>query len=529
MPEGLRSWRGLPSGFIPPQDKGYLIASIQLPDAASVERCATVIDKISKIALETPGVKHVNSVAGNSFVLSAYGSNFGSMFIILDGFDKRKTPELYSDAIMATMRTRIAKEVPEAQVNVFGAPAVSGLGRAGGFRIMIEGRGEIDPKMLQGQTDNLIEKANQQPALVGLFTVYKANSPNVYLDVDRTACTTHGIALGDVFGILQATLGAQYVNDFNRFGRTWEVLVQSEQGFRSKLEDVKRLKVRNNQGMMVPLGTVLKAREGSDPLVVTRHNMHAAASVNGNIRPGFSSGDATAVLERLADQELPVDRMAYEWSEITFIEKQTKDTGTLVFGVSVVCVFLVLAALYESWTLPLAVVLVVPVCVIGSLAAVAIAHQDVNIFTQVGFVVLVGLACKNAILIIEYAKVARARGLDRRTAVLDACRLRFRPILMTSVAFILGVLPLLTATGAGAEMRRALGTAVFGGMIGVTVIGVVLTPVFFVVVDYVFDLHFGTRLLQKMIGAWRTAKALMRMTIHTARKLAIRITQVATR
>ena len=483
---GVVGYRQLPIGFIPLQDKGYLIASIQLPDSASAERTKEAIRKITDIALKTPGIKHVNAVAGNSFVLSAYGSNFGSMFIILDGFEDRQTPELYSDEIIAKLRGAIGKGVPEAQVNIFGAPAVSGLGRAGGFRIMIEDREDVGPKMLQGQTENFIEKANQQPGLVGLFTVYRTNSPQIFLDVDRTACLTHGVELRDVFGVLQATIGARYVNDFNLLGRTWQVNVQAEQNYRNELEDIRKLKLRNHLGQMVPLGAVLKVREESGPLVITRHNMHPAAAVNGNLAPAVSTGDAIGVMEQLAEVELPKG-MGYEWSELFFIERRVRDTGTVIFAISVAFVFLVLAGLYESWTLPLAVILVVPVCVVGSLAAVAVSGKDVNIFTQVGFVVLIGLACKNAILIVEYAKVSRDNGMDRTTSILEACRLRFRPILMTSLAFILGVVPLMLATGAGAEMRRALGTAVFGGMLGVTVFGIVLTPVFFVVIDWLAE------------------------------------------
>jgi multidrug efflux pump len=503
---GTWEYGQLPTGFIPQQDKGYLIASVQLPDAASAERTREVIDKIAKIALETPGVRHTNAIAGNSFVLSAYGSNFGSMFIILDNFPERADPELYADLIAARLRARFAAGVPGAQVNVFGAPAVSGIGRAGGFRIMVEDRGgsggsgqktEDDFKLLQGQTENFIDKANAQPQVSGLFTVFKANSPQGYLDIDRAACVAHGVEIRDVAALLQATMGARYVNDFNRFGRTWQVNVQAEDRHRHDLEDVKRLRVRNKNGGMTPLGSVLKAREASGPLVITRYNMYPAAAVNGNVKPGVSTGDALAVLEQLGEQELP-SRMASEWTELMFIEKQSRNTGLLVFALSVVFVFLVLAALYESWTLPLAVILVVPVCVVGSVTGITIAGaypaaefpyfkvtgQDVNIFTQIGFVVLIGLACKNAILIVEFAKIKRDAGASRYEAILQACALRFRPILMTSVSFIMGVSPLLFAQGAGAEMRKALGLAVFSGMIGVTVFGIFLTPVFYVVIDW---------------------------------------------
>src|SRR5207237_4040837 len=258
---GVWGYQTLPTGFVPQQDKGYLMASIQLPDAAAAERTREAIRKVTSVALSTPGVHHCNAVAGNSFVLSAYGSNFGSMFIILDGFDKRKTPDLYADQIAATLRRRFAEEVPEAQVNVFGAPAVSGLGRAGGFRIMIEDRTDVGPLTLQKETDNFIRRANERPEVVGLFTVYKAHAPQVYLDVDRVACQTRGVELSDVYGTLQATMGSRYVNDFNRFGRTWQVSVQADEKFRNQVEDIAKLKVRNRHGDMVPLAAVVNVRE----------------------------------------------------------------------------------------------------------------------------------------------------------------------------------------------------------------------------------------------------------------------------
>ncbi len=539
---GLQS---MPHGFIPQQDKGYLICSIQLPDAASAERTRAFISKISRIALnlELPDehgrmvrpIRHVNAVAGNSFVLSAYGSNFGSMFVILEGFDKRRSRGLSADAIAAALRREFARQAPEAIVNVFGAPAVPRLGRAGGFRLMIEDRGDVGPEVLQGQTDNFIEKANQQKQLVGLFTVFKANSPQFFVEVDRAACAARGVDLAEVYATLQATMGSRYVNDFNRFGRTWQVNVQAEPHWRDQIEDIRRLRVRNRRGEMVPLGALLYVAERNGPLVITRYNMYPAAAINGNIAPGVSTGDAIALIEKLAEQELP-SRLAYEWTELTFLEKQSRNTGLIVFVLSVVFVFLVLAALYESWTIPLAVMLVVPVCVASSLAAVwlsdpgsaarsitdwqnhpavpewlkpgpwantcgqwldarliapihrqmqswGIFKQDVNVFTQIGFVVLIGLSCKNAILIVEYARQRRSRGVERRAAVLEACRLRYRPIMMTSVAFMSGVLPLAVAHGAAAEIRQAIGVAVFGGMLGVTAFGIFLTPVFFVLID----------------------------------------------
>ncbi|MGL4419458.1 MAG: efflux RND transporter permease subunit, partial [Gemmataceae bacterium] len=427
-------------------------------------------------------------------------------------FDKRRTPDLYSEVIIAKLRARVQKEIPEASVNIFGAPAVSGLGRAGGFRVMIEDRGDVGPIVLQGQTANMIEKLQQQPLFAGLFTSFTTNSPQLYLDVDRTACLTHGVELRDLFGVLQSTMGSRYVNDFNRFGRTWQVNVQADQRSRDELADIKKLKVRNRSGTMVPLGALLTIQTISGPPVITRHNMYTAATVNGSLKPGFSSGDMYTVFEEIAERELLPGQIRYEWAELAFIEQQAGrteiripgittirgETSVVVFTLSVMFVFLALAALYESWVLPLSVLLVVPVCVVGSLAAVGVAGQDVNIFTQVGFVVLIGLASKNAILIVEYAKQARKNGVARREAIRQACQLRFRPILMTSVAFLLGVIPLLLARGAGAEMRQALGTAVFGGMIGVTLFGIFLTPIFFLLMDGLAELLARLRLPRRL-------------------------------
>ena len=486
-------YQRMPTGFIPTQDKGYLLASVQLPDSASVGRTLNVMKKIESIAKATPGVKNASSVAGNSFLLSAYGSNFGSMFVILKGFDERRhDPDKSGEALLAKLRKEFSKEIPEATVNIFPAPAVSGLGRAGGFKLMIEDRGEVGLRTLQTVTDAVIERGNKQPGLSGLFTVFKANSPQLFLDIDRKKCMSQGVALGDLFNVIRAYLGSRYVNDFNRFGRTWQVVVQADADYRNSVESILRLKVRNNKNQMVPLASLASVRETSAPLVLTRYNMYPAAAINGSFAPGFSSGEAIAITEALCDQELPAS-MAAEWSELTYLEKTSGSTGLIVFAMSVLFVFLVLAALYESWKLPLAVILVVPMCVLGSIVGVAIAGLDINIFTQVGFVVLVGLACKNAILIVEFAKRRRDEGVSRREAVRAACELRFRPILMTSFAFILGVLPLVVAKGAGAEMRIALGTAVFSGMIGVTFFGIFLTPVFFYLIDGINEWRFHPR------------------------------------
>jgi multidrug efflux pump len=345
---------------------------------------------------------------------------------------------------------------------------------------------------LQEATEDLVrdmetaraEGDENKTLLTGAFTVFNANAPQIYVDINRQGCFTQGVELAEVFNALQVFLGSWYVNDFNLFGRTWQVNVQADTMFRDRVEAMRRIKVRNRDGRMVPLGALASVRDYNGPLVLTRYNMYSASAINGNSSVGISSGQTIRQIEELAEKRLPPG-MSIEWTELFYLEKITAGTGFLVFGFSVVFVFLVLAALYESWSLPLAVILVVPMCVLSSLVGVALAKHDINVFTQVGFVVLIGLACKNAILIVEFAKMKRDQGASAREAALAACQLRLRPILMTSFAFILGVVPLVMAHGAGAEMRQVLGTAVFAGMLGVTLFGIFLTPVFFVVVDRV--------------------------------------------
>lgn len=482
----------VPAGFIPSQDKGRLIVNIQLPDSASFERTSEVSKAVEQIALKIPGVAHTLGNPGRSFVLNAIGSNLGSMFITLKPFDQRRDPALSADAIAAQMRQKIQKEIFEARVNVFGAPAVDGLGNAGGFKLMVEGIGDVDFVALQGRADNLADKGNQQPGLVGLFDGFRASTPQLYVDVDRVKCKTMGIALTDVFATLQVYLGGFYVNDFNRFGRTWQVNIQADAPFRTDAEFVKQMKVRSSSGDMIPLGAIAGIRDSSGPLTVTRYNMFPAATITGASRPGMSTGDVLATMEALADKELPRS-MTYEWTELSYLQKQSSKLESFrdlqqnpfsAFALGVVLVFFVLSGLYESWSLPMAVILVVPMCLSSALAGVAMAGMDINIFVQVGFVVLVGLASKNAILIVEFARDREHEGVPLFDAVVEAARVRLRPIIMTSFAFILGVLPLVISHGAGAEMRRTLGTAVFAGMLGVTMFGIFLTPVFYYVIRW---------------------------------------------
>jgi len=472
-----------PTGFIPSQDMGYLLVNVQLPDAASIERTQATMDRIEKICLGVPGIRYTQTITGQSLILSANGSNFGTMIIILDAFAKRRDPALYGEAIKTELSKQLTAQVSEAVILVLGPPPVRGVGRAGGFKLMIEDRGDFGPEKLQSWTEKLVEVEKEQPTPFGLVSAFRANVPQLYADVNRAMCISSQVSLQDLFDTLRIYLGSLYVNDFNRFGRTWQVIVQADAPFRRQAQDVRRLKVRSIAGVMVPLGTLADVREINGPLILMRYNAYPAAPINGAAPFGVSSGDAIKQMEELADATLPRS-MSHEWTDMAYLELQAGNTAMVVFGLAVALVFLVLAAQYESWSLPLAVILVVPMCLLSALVGVKIAHEDINIFTQIGFVVLVGLASKNAILIVEFAKSKREAGLPRRQAALEACTQRLRPIVMTSMAFVLGVLPLVLSQGAGAEMRRTLGTTVFSGMLGVTGFGLLLTPVFFFVIDW---------------------------------------------
>jgi multidrug efflux pump subunit AcrB len=465
-----------PTGFIPQQDKGYLILNVQLPDAAAVDRTEHILGRIEQIALGTPGVEHTLAVAGRSLILNANAPNLGSMYVILKEFDARKG--LSADAIAAELQERCRREIRAGLVTTFGGPPIEGLGTTGGFKMIVEDRGNLGLGELQRVTEQVVDRGNRTPGLRDLFSGARASTPWLYLDIDRTKCTALGIPVSDVFNTLQVYLGSFYVNNFNNFGRTWQVNVQADQQFRDRIDNIRQLQVKTSQGQMVRLGTLLDVRDTSGPVMLLRYNLYAAAAVTGNPAPGTSSGEAITLVRQIADQALPRS-MAYDWTELTYLQLQAGNTAMVAFALAVVFVFLVLAALYESWTLPLAVILVVPMCLLCSIAGVELARSEVTIFTQIGFVVLVGLASKNAILIVEFAKQLQERGMSRWEATLEASRLRLRPIVMTSFAFILGVVPLVLAAGAGAEMRQALGVAVFSGMLGVTLFGILLTPVFY--------------------------------------------------
>jgi multidrug efflux pump subunit AcrB len=623
-----------PTGFIPSQDKGYLLVNVQMPDSTSVEKTQDVMRRVEEIALKTPGVKHTVAIAGQSILLNANAPNFGAMYVMLDDFHERTKPHLHTEgydiqllssgdmptagkrlvvvgtvdqvthfrifndegrvvvdtdtqklmepegqieslmmnlgsrlprplagwtisgriedlrkqlnslepsrqlteaqktqvvdkvrsivhhtlkpqlegeAISEKLQAELQHEIIEGLVNVFGAPPVEGLGTAGGFKVVIEDRGDMGLDSLQQNAERVVSEgthtllcldgkvhdatrnaehvaseATHTPGLQGLFTSFRANTPWIYLNIDRDKVNAMGVSMDEVFNTLQVYLGSLYVNDFNRFGRTWQVNVQGDANFRKQTEDLKLLKIRNQMGGMAPFGAMASVEPRPGPVLIMRYNMYPAAAINGSPAPGISSGQAIDIMSGVVEGSIP-DTMRMEWTELALLQLQTGNTAMIVFALAVVLVFLVLAAQYESWSLPFSVILVVPMCLLCSVVGVQMAKMDINIFTQIGFIVLVGLACKNAILIVEFAKARREEGVPRYQATLDACNLRLRPIMMTSFAFILGVVPLVLSEGAGSEMRRALGTAVFGGMLGVTLFGIFLTPVFYFVIQWLND------------------------------------------
>ncbi len=490
-----------PTGFIPQQDQGRLILAVQLPDSASLQRTKKTMALVEKIAHETAGVAHTVTISGLSFLLQANGSNFGSMFIVLDPSEKRKAPGLYADDIIAKLISEYGKRVTDGIVRVRNSSPIPGLGVAGGFKIMVEDRGGRGLESLQIQTDRLTRNLRRERGLADVATGFRSLTPQLFLDVDRTKVESLGVSFQDVNQTLSMYMGSLYVNSFNEFGRHWQVTVQAEGDYRSRVEDINLLQVRNKWGQMVPLGTLVNVKDRGGPIAVTRYNLYTAAPITGNMLPGTSSGDAIDAVSLQASESLPLS-MKGEWTELMYLQiRAGKNTTLYVFALAVVFVFLALAALYESWSLPLAVILVVPMCLLFSVSGVLFTGRDVNIFVQIGLVVLVGLACKNAILIVEFAKQKHMEGMPRREATQEACRLRLRPILMTSAAFIVGVIPLALATGAGSEMRRSLGIAVFSGMLGVTLFGIFLTPVFFSVIQGLGEMRAFSAHTTRWIGS----------------------------
>jgi multidrug efflux pump len=472
------SFNKVPTGFVPTQDKQYLVAFAQLPDAASLDRTESVIRRMSDLGLKLPGVESAVAFPGLSISGFSVAPNAGIVFFCLKPFDERTKPSLSGPAIAAAMNQQFAS-IQDAFILTVPPPPVQGLGAIGGFKLFVEDRADLGYDALYQNLQGIIGKSYQTPGLASVFSTFTVNVPQLDADIDRVKAKQQGVPLQNLFETMQVYLGSLYVNDFNRFGRTYKVIAQADAQFRDRPEGITRLKTRNSQGQMVPLGSLVKVTETHGPDRAMRYNGYPAAEINGGPAPGFSSGQAEALITKLTGETLPKG-MSFEWTELTYQRIIAGNTAVYIYPLCILLVFLVLAAQYESFRLPLAIILIVPMCLLFAITGVWLKGSDNNIFTQIGLIVLVGLACKNAILIVEFAKHKQDEGLTPVQAAIEACGLRLRPILMTSIAFIAGVFPLVKSHGAGAEMRQAMGIAVFSGMIGVTLFGLFLTPVFYV-------------------------------------------------
>ena len=480
------SFNIVPKGFVPAQDKKYLIAIAQLPPGATLERTEKVMREMGDIALTQPGVEAAVQFPGLSINGFVNSPSAGIVFLPLDDFEKRKTPDLSAFAIMQTLQQKFGA-IEDAFVAIFPPPPVRGLGTAGGFKLQIEDRTDQGYAALDKAVQAVLGKAYQDPALAfPILTNYNINMPQLYADVDRTKAQQLGVPINDIFQTMQVYLGSMYVNDFNQFGRTYQVIVQADSEHRSTPDDIKTLKTRNQNGEMVPLGSIMRVEETFGPDTAMRYNAFRAADISGNPAPGYSSGQAQDAITKILDETLP-QGMDFEWTDLTYQQILAGNTAVFIFPLCILLVFLILAAQYESLTLPLAVILIVPMAILSAILGVFIFGKffhmggDNNIFTQISLFVLAGLACKNAILIVEFARDLEQQGRSIVKAAIESARLRLRPILMTSIAFIMGVLPLVISHGAGAEMRQAIGIAVFSGMIGVTIFGLIFTPMFYVI------------------------------------------------
>ncbi|WP_159591307.1 efflux RND transporter permease subunit [Chelativorans xinjiangense] len=471
-------FNAVPGGFVPAQDKQYLVGFAQLPDGATLDRTDEVIRRMGDIASKQPGVESAVAFPGLSINGFTNSSNAGIVFLTLKPFEERQTPELSGGAIAQQLNAQYAG-IQEAFIAMFPPPPVQGLGTIGGFKLQIEDRNGLGYQALDEATKAFLARAYATPELAGLFSSYQVNVPQLYADLDRTKAHQLGVAVTDVFDTLQIYLGSLYVNDFNQFGRTYSVRVQADAPFRGRADDIGKLEVRSQSGEMIPLSALLRVEPSAGPERAMRYNGFLSADISGGPAPGYSSGEAQAAVERIAAETLPPG-ISFEWTELTYQQILAGNSGIVIFPLALLLVFLVLAALYESLTLPLAIIMIVPMGILAALTGVWLSQGDNNIFTQIGLIVLVGLSAKNAILMVEFARELEFAGMTPKEAAIEASRLRLRPILMTSMAFIMGVVPLVLSTGAGAEMRAAMGIAVFAGMIGVTAFGIFLTPVFYV-------------------------------------------------
>ena len=483
---GLNEFRKTPIGFIPQVDRGYLIVVLQLPAGSSLSRTDEIQQRVVDVALKTPGVAHAVNIVGFNGATFTQAPNSGAVFLTLEPWDKRgRDPKESAAGITAELFKRLAR-FQEALILVIQPPPVAGIGNAGGVRMMVEDRAARGSQALLEATTAMVTKASQTPGLTQVFTLFENSTPQIYLDIDRTKAQMLGVNVADVFGALQVYIGSAYVNDFNLLGRTFRVTAQADAPYRRDPSDILKIRVRNESGETVPLGSFTTVRNIAGPYRVPRYNLYPAAELDATAIPGYSQGQVIDALQKIAAETLP-DGFGYEWTTLAFQQIRAGSTALFAFALAVVFVFLVLAAQFESLTLPLAVILIVPMCLVASISGVIMRGQDNNILTQVGFIVLIGLAAKNAILIVEFAKQLEDQGRDRWAAAVEAARLRLRPILMTSLAFIFGVMPLVWAIGAGAELRQTLGTAVFAGMIGVTAFGLVFTPIFYVVCRWIAE------------------------------------------
>ena len=489
----LTGWQfvKVPLGFLPIEDQGYVIASVQLPDASSLERTAEVLDQIDGILKSTPGVENWVSLGGFSLIDGTNSSNAATVFIVMKPWDERTTPDVSQAAILGNLQRQLFG-IKEAIAFVFPPPGIPGLGVAGGFQMQIQDRGDAGLLELGQMVGELIVDGEAQSGLSNLNSTFRVTVPQLFAEVDREKAKKLGVSLNEVFGTLQAYLGSAYVNDFNKFGRTWQVKVQADHKFRVEPQDIRQLEVRNAEGAMVPIGTLVKVERTLGPQTIMRYNLFPSAAITGQAAPGFSSGQALRLMEHMADVKLPTS-MGYDWTGMSYQEKKVGSESIVVFALAIVLVFLVLAAQYESWTNPTAVILVVPLAVLGTVVALLMRDFDNNVYTQIGIVLLIGLASKNAILIVEFAAEQRKQGLSIVESAATAAQLRFRPILMTAISSIAGFMPLVVAAGAGAASRQAIGTAVVGGMIAATIMSLLFTPVFYVVMQSVSERLSGKR------------------------------------
>jgi HAE1 family hydrophobic/amphiphilic exporter-1 len=485
------SYNRVPTGFLPTEDQGYILASIQLPDAASQQRTRVVSSRIDEILKETPGVSDWFTIGGLSLLDNSTAPNAGTMFITFEHWEKRAEQGRSLEVILSDLQREFGK-IQDANVFPFAPPAIRGLGVRGGFELMVEDRGDLGREMLHQVVLEMEEASRSQSGLAVVRTTFRAGVPQLFVDIDRTKVKTLEIPLGSVFATLQANLGSAYVNDFNKFGRVYQVRIQAEPRYRSEPEDIQRLEVRNRDGEMVPLGTFATVRKSFGPQTINRYNLYPTASISGEPAPGYSTGEALEIVQQIANANLP-EQMGYDWTGMAFQEQRVGGEAIFIFVMAVLLVYLVLAAQYESWFSPLAVILVVPLGLLGAIAAVAVRGMDNNLYTQIGIVLIIALASKNAILIVEFAHNIREEGKSITDSAIQAAHLRFRPILMTSFAFILGVVPLMLAGGAGAAGQRALGTAVFGGMVASTILAVFFVPVFFVIFQHLGEWFSGTK------------------------------------